>query len=108
MKTHLSRWVGCVCLVLLFCSGCSHYSEQFTYLDSQTGMTNHVVRVRHATFLMWGEANKLETETQTAEFIRTVNAEGIILKPDSEAIKSLTEGVVEGVIEGMKVGSGIP
>ena len=83
----------------LVATSCSHYSERFTYYDEQ-GQTNHVVNVSHTTFLVWGEASKLSTETQTGEFIRTVNSEEIMSRPDSEFIKALTEGIMKGVTQG--------
>jgi len=89
-------------LGLFVATSCSHYSERFTYYDTQ-GQTNHLVNISHTTFLVWGEAGKLSTETQTGEFIRTVNSEGILLKPDSDFIKALTEGLVDGVTKGAGV-----
>ena len=91
-------------IAIILLSGCSHYAERFTYIDPASGNTNHVVSVTHTTFLMGGEAAKLKTETQTMEFIRTVNAEGISQRPDSESIKAITAGVVEG----LKIGAGVP
>lgn len=84
-------------------SGCAYYSERFTYFDEQ-GRTNHVVSVTHQTFLMVGEAAKLSTETQTGEFIRTVNAEDLGTRPDAESVKAITAGIVEG----LKTSSGVP
>ena len=89
---------------LILFTGCSHYSERFTYIDPASGNTNHVVSVTHTTFLVGSEAAKLKTETQTMEFIRTVNAEGLSQRPDAESIKAITQGIVEG----LKIGVGIP
>jgi len=75
-------------LILAACfllSGCTMYSERFTYFDSETGATNHIVHVSHHTFMTYGKAAKLSTETQTMEFIRTVNAEGLSQRPDAES-----------------------
>ena len=84
-------------LVFVLLSGCTSYHERFTYLDA-TGQTNHVVHVSHHTFLVWGKAAELKTETQTMEFIRTVNARDVELKTDSEAIKAI--GSAGGAIAG--------
>ncbi len=85
----------CLAVVVLL-SGCAHYSERFTYRNPDTGSTNHVVHVSHTTFLMFGKAAELSTETQTMEFIRTVNAKDIESSPDAESVKAVTEGLVEG------------
>lgn len=92
---------------LALLSACSCYTERFTYF-APDGRTNHVVDVRHRTFLMYGQAARLKTETQTSEFIRTVNAEGVTLRPDSESVKAITEGVTTAVIETLKHSGGIP
>lgn len=88
-----------VVLVLLIIAaflltGCQTYNERFTYYDP-AGQTNHVVHVSYRTFLTWGEAAKLQTSTQTEEFIRTVNAEGVTVKGDSEAIRALGSAIGE-------------
>jgi hypothetical protein len=86
-------------LVLLLCVltvGCQSYREQFVYF-SPDGHTNHVVNVRFGSCLMFGSAAKLSTQTQTQEFIRNVNADGVVTKPDADSIKAITEGVVNGL-----------
>ena len=40
------------------------------------GQTEVTVKVRYATFLMWGKASKLNTITQTREFVRGVRKVG--------------------------------
>jgi len=47
---------------------------------------------------MWGEAAKLKTETQTMEFIRTVNADDLVSKPDAESIKAIADGIVQAIL----------
>lgn len=86
--------------LLLFVSGCTTYRERFTYYGP--GGTNHTVSITHNTFLIWGQAAKLATETQTMEFIRTVNAEGLSFKPDSDSIKAISEGAVDGALKFFK------
>ena len=83
-------------LLMLIC-GCTTYREQFTYYGP--GGTNHTVSISHNTFLIFGQAAKLSTETQTEEFIRTVNAQGVSLRTDADAVKAITEGVTEGVLK---------
>lgn len=99
-----SNTVDCKILLvafLLLLSGCSHYSERFTYFDG--GQTNHVVKVTHITFLMWGRAAALQTETQTQEFIRSVNAQDVESRPDAESIKAIVEGAIEGAAKAIGV-----
>lgn len=82
------------------CSGCTTYSETFTYYGPDG--TNHTLTISHNTFLIYGKANKLATETQTGEFIRTVNASGLQVKTDADAVKAITEGITEGILKTAK------
>lgn len=88
-------------------TGCTTYNERFTYFDD-AGKTNHVVHVSHRTFLVWGKAAELQTETQTQEFIRTVNAKDIELKTDSEAITAIGNAVGQAIGEAVKKSTGNP
>jgi len=54
---------------------------------------------------MWGEAAKLKTETQTMEFIRTVNADDLVSKPDAESIKAIADGIVSAIIQAAAAGA---
>jgi len=83
-------------IALLALTGCQTYHEQFVYF-SPTGQTNHIVNVGFTSCLMFGAAARLKTETQTGEFIRNVNADGLITKPDADSIRAITEGVVNGL-----------
>ncbi len=87
-------------LLMFVCSGCTTYSESFTYYGP--GGTNHTLTISHNTFLVYGKASKLATETQTGEFIRTVNAEGLQIKTDSDAVKAITKGITEGLLKTIK------
>lgn len=80
-------------------TGCQSYRERFTYLSPATGATNHVVDVSFRSCLIWGKAAKLRTETQTMEFIRSVNAEGLESRPDPEAVKAIAQGVADAVLK---------
>lgn len=80
---------GILLLVVLLLVGCVRYNERFTYIDPETGATNHTVHVSHSTFLVWGRAAELATETQTQEFIRTVNAKQIEIRTDAQAIEAI-------------------
>ena len=91
-------------LVWLLC-GCQTYNERFTYVDPKTGSTNHTVHISYRSCLMWGEAAKLKTETQTMEFIRTVNADGLVSKPDEESIKAIADGIVSAIIQAAAAGA---
>ena len=93
-----------VLLVWLLC-GCTTYSERFTYVDPKTGSTNHTVHISYRSCLMWGEAAKLKTETQTMEFIRTVNADDLVSKPDAESIKAIADGIVSAIIQAAAAGA---
>jgi hypothetical protein len=88
-------------LVGLMFVGCQTYREQFVYF-SPNGKTNHVVNVGFSSCLMFGSAARLKTETQTGEFIRNVNADGVVLKPDAESVKAITEGVSAAVLKVVK------
>ena len=98
------RWVALILLGALLC-GCTTYHERFTYIDPATQTTNHVVSVSHRTFMVWGQAATLETETQTMEFIRTVNATGLMHKPDAESIKAIADGIVSAIIQAAAAGA---
>lgn len=90
------------CLILLaLAMGCQSYKEQFVYFDPQ-GRTNHVVNVRFYSCLMVGKAARLRTETQTGEFIRSVNADGLEVKPDAASVKAITQGVTEAVLKAIQ------
>ena len=91
-------------LVWLVC-GCQTYNERFTYVDPKTGSTNHTVHISYRSFLMWGESAKLKTETQTMEFIRTVNADDLVSKPDAESIKAIADGIVSAIIQAAAAGA---
>lgn len=82
-------------LILCFPS-CLHYKEEFTYYN-ESGTPNHTVDVSYYNFLIMGKAGRLNTETQTMEFIRNVNASDVESKSDSDAIGSLAEGVAKGI-----------
>lgn len=86
--------VGAIAALL---TGCQTYHERFIYLNPSTGETNHIVDVGFTSCLMFGSAARLKTETQTGEFIRNVNADGLVVKPDAESVKAITEGVVNGL-----------
>mgnify|MGYP003469459140 CR=1 FL=1 len=98
------RWLVAILLGVLLC-GCTTYNERFTYIDPATQTTNHVVSVSHRTFMVWGQAATLETETQTMEFIRTVNADGLVSKPDADSIKAIADGIVSAIIQAAAAGA---
>ena len=96
-------FVGIVLLILivvLVSSSCSIYRESFTH-EGTPEAPGHSVEVLHLTFFQFGEAGRLTTETQTMEFIRTVNAENVRAGTDGEAL-----GVAAGEI--LKRASGRP
>ena len=98
------RWLALTLLGALLC-GCTTYNERFTYIDPATQTTNHVVSVSHRTFMVWGQAATLETETQTMEFIRTVNADGLVSKPDADSIKAIADGIVQAILNAASQGA---
>jgi hypothetical protein len=79
-------------LAALLMNSCSFYQEDFTKYDEH-GIPDHTVKVTHMTFFMTGEAAKLKTYTNTEDFIREVNAEGLKSETDKESIAAITEGV---------------
>lgn len=85
---YLITFLISVCLI-----SCSTYYERFTYTSEQGA--SHTVDVSHNTFLMYGKAATLNTDTQTEEFIRTVNAADIQRKPDG--VDQIVAGVVRGL-----------
>lgn len=87
-----SPLLGLLCLLLF--SGCSSYYERFSFTGEE-GQT-HTVDVQHHTLFMFGKAANLNTDTQTEEFIRTVNATGVSQKPDG------VDQIVSGVIKGLR------
>jgi regulator of protease activity HflC (stomatin/prohibitin superfamily) len=109
-KDHLKMLVLVIlfAIIIVLLSGCVSYNERFTYLNPATGQTNHTVHVSYRHFLTWGEAAKLQTSTQTEEFIRTVNAEGVTVKGDAEAIKALGAAIGEATATAIKSSTGIP
>ena len=93
-----------ILLGVLLC-GCTTYNERFTYVDPNTGSTNHTVHISYRSCLMWGEAAQLKTETQTMEFIRTVNADGLVSKPDADSIKAIADGIVQAILNAASQGA---
>jgi hypothetical protein len=95
-------------LAAMILTGCQSYNERFTYMDPKTGATNHVVHVSYRSLFMVGESAKLRTETQTMEFIRTVNADGLKSRVDAEGIAAA--GTAAGNVIGAagKAAAGIP
>ncbi len=98
------NWIALTLLGALLC-GCTTYNERFTYVDPNTGSTNHTVHISYRSCLMWGEAAKLKTETQTMEFIRTVNADGLVSKPDADSIKAIADGIVQAILNAASQGA---
>lgn len=96
-----------ILILSLTVTGCTSYSERFTKFNDD-GSTNHVVNVTHRTFLIVGKAAKLTTETQTEDFIRSVNAEDLSVKGDAESIKALGASIGEVVGQALKSSAGIP
>ena len=94
-----------ILILLVACVGCTTYRERFTYIDPSSGATNHVVDVSWRTFLVSGKAGQLRTETQTMEFIRSVNAVDAELKPDAESIKAIADGIVTAVLKAASQGA---
>lgn len=84
-------------LTLICLNSCSLYREQFTYYED--GSPNHTVDVSFYNFFMLGKAGKLSTETQTMEFIRTVNAQDLENKVDSDSVSGVTEGITKGLFK---------
>ena len=85
-------------LVAVACVGCQTYNERFTYVDPSSGSTNHVVHVSYRSCLLWGKAARLKTETQTMEFIRTVNADGLETRPDAASVKAISDGIMSALL----------
>jgi len=103
-EASVMRWLVAILLGVLLC-GCTTYNERFTYVDPNTGSTNHTVHISYRSCLMWGEAAKLKTETQTMEFIRTVNADGLVSKPDADSIKAIADGIVQAILNAASQGA---
>lgn len=47
--------------------------------------------------MLVGKAARLTTETQTEEFIRSVNADGISVDPDNDAVGTLAGSLLKAI-----------
>lgn len=83
-------------LLVLALNSCQVYRERFTFYGDD-GVPDHEVDVFFASFGLVGEAGKLSTETQTEEFIRTVNADNLRSRPDAETVGAVSNGVVRAL-----------
>jgi len=63
------------------------------------------VDVSWRTCLVMGKAGQLRTTTQTMEFIRTVNAYGLVSKPDADSIKAIADGIVQAILNAASQGA---
>jgi len=86
-----------LCALCAGCAGCQSYSERFTFIGP-TGLTNHVVNVSYSSCMMWGKAARLTTETQTMEFLRSVNAQDIEVRPDAKTAQAIADGIVAAIL----------
>ena len=84
-RIKLAVLLGLFIVAAWLLSGCKTYSEQFIKLNPD-GTTNHIARVNYRTLFIVGEAANLQTSTQTEDYIRTVGADAVKTKADSEAI----------------------
>lgn len=81
-------------ILALSVSSCSFYQEEFTFMGENGN--SHNVRVTHVSALLFGKAAQLNTDTQTEEFIRTVNASDVQQKPDG--VDQVTQGLIKAFI----------
>jgi hypothetical protein len=88
----ISIAIGFVLALTLALGGCSLYRERFTHYPKRDE-PGHVVEVLHVSVFQFGSAARLTTSTQTEEFIRDVNAEGIVQKTDGAALGELLKRV---------------
>jgi hypothetical protein len=84
-RIKLGVLLGLLALVVWLLAGCKTYSESFIKLNPD-GSTNHIARVTYRTLFIVGDAANLQTATQTEDYIRTVGADAVRTKADSEAI----------------------
>lgn len=81
----ISIVIGFVLILCAALMGCSFYRERFTYYPTPE-KPGHVVDVTHVSIFQVGKAARLTTSTQTEEFIRDVNAEGLESRTDGAAL----------------------
>lgn len=86
-----------ICLFVLT-TGCSVTRQQFTAYDT-FGERKHQLDLYHITFLMDSRAATLKNETQTEEYINTLNSEGLFLGVNTNALKAVVEGAVAGALK---------
>lgn len=84
--------------LLVLLTGCSMTGQHFTKFNPD-GTINHELHLRHYTLFMDSKAATLRSETQTEDFIHTLNAEGIGLMVNTNALKAITEAVVSTVLK---------
>jgi len=94
--------------ITFFLMGCNTYHSTYTRYDPVSGEVSEKVRVSYAQLLAITDAQKIITTTQTENYIRETNTEGLSMHTDDEAVKAITKGVSEAVIESIKVSAGIP
>ena len=81
-----------VLALTLALSGCSIYRERFDYFP-KANEPGHRVDVLHVSIFQFGKAARLTTSTQTEEFIRDVNAEGLESGTDGAALGEVLKRV---------------
>jgi len=85
-------------IMTLLLTGCSVTRQQFTAYGPG-GEIKHELDVYHVTFLVDGRAAILRNETQTEEYINTLNAEGVSLTVNTNALKAVVEGAVSAALK---------
>lgn len=87
-----------VAILLLTFPGCACYREHSVVYNTD-GSVRQEINVTYRTGLMGSQASKFSSETQTEDFIRTVNSDNPRVNVDADSVKAITEGVTSAVIK---------
>ena len=79
-------------------TGCTTTGQHFTeyYPD---GSVKHKLNIRHWTAFTDTKAQEFSTETQMEEFIFNMDATGLKMSVNTNALKAVVEGAVEGAFK---------
>jgi hypothetical protein len=87
-----------ILLILLSITGCTTTGQHFTeyYPD---GSVKHKLNIRHWTAFTDTATAEFSTETQMEEFIFNLDAKGLKMTVNTNALKAVVEGAVEGAMK---------
>jgi hypothetical protein len=83
-------------LLTLLSTGCVTRTIRFEYAGGKDGA--HVLTVRTTSFFSNTSLERLQEDIQTSEFVSGSLAQGLITRPNEEALKAIVEGAVRAAL----------